>query len=86
VAAGTLTDDRRIMERLRLGLIGLGAILGIVFVSSSGMRSGAAPSRSAPGETLSVLGVAPKMDTKTAPVAPAKPPAKPARAEPEPQR
>jgi hypothetical protein len=71
------------MERLRLGLIGLGAILGIVFVSSSGMRSGAAPSRSAPGETLSVLGVAPKMDAKAAP---AKKPAKLEAAKPEPKR
>lgn len=51
------------MDRIRLGLTGLGAILAIVFIASAGMRSSDGPApKSAAGETLSVLGVAPKMD------------------------
>jgi len=48
------------MERIRVGLTGLGLILLLVFIAAAGMR----PTRSltpanSGGETLSVLGVAP---------------------------
>lgn len=48
------------MERIRVGLTGLGLILLLVFIAAAGMR----PTRSVTpansgGETLSVLGVAP---------------------------
>ena len=51
------------MYRIRLGLIGLTAIGAIVFAASAGISSHARESgESASGETLSVLGVAPKME------------------------
>lgn len=51
------------MYRIRLGLIGLSAIAAIVFAASAGISSHARENgKSASGETLSVLGVAPKMD------------------------
>jgi len=51
------------MYRIRLGLIGLSAIAAIVFAASVGISSHAREnSQSASGETLSVLGVAPKME------------------------
>lgn len=60
--------DQRTMDRIRLGLTGLAAILAIVFVASSAMRSDQGDSsNSAAGETLSVIGVAPKMDDNARP-------------------
>lgn len=51
------------MYRIRLGLIGLMAIATIVFAASAGISSDARDhGQSASGETLSVLGVAPKME------------------------
>lgn len=51
------------MYRIRLGLVGLSAIAAIVFAASAGISSHAREnSQSASGETLSVLGVAPKME------------------------
>lgn len=48
------------MERVRVGLTGLGLILLLVFIAAAGMRPtrSVTPANSA-GETLSVLGVAP---------------------------
>lgn len=67
-------QDRFVMERIRLGLTGLGAILLVVFVASAGMRSTPAATERTAGETLSVIGVAPKLDDAhakaAAPVAP----------------
>lgn len=56
------TPDRAMIDRVRLGLIGLFAITLIVFVASAGARSDGPAPETAPGETLSVLGVAPKME------------------------
>lgn len=67
------------MERIRVGLTGLGLILLVVFIAAAGLR----PSRSvkpanSSGETLSVLGVAPaeglparKLPDRSAPASPA---------------
>lgn len=56
------------MDRIRLGLTGLAAILAIVFIASSAMRSDGNRADQSPtaGETLSVIGVAPKIDDDAA--------------------
>jgi len=62
------------MERIRVGLTGLGLILLLVFIAAAGMR----PTRSVAlsggaGETLSALGVAPSQGPpQPAPRQPAK--------------
>ncbi len=53
------------MERIRVGLTGLGLVLLVVFIAAAGMR----PTRPVAtanglGETLSTLGVAPSQDQK----------------------
>ena len=71
------------MERIRVGLTGLGLVLLLVFVAAAGMRPVRAilPETSA-GETLSALGVAPP---QAAPKRPA-PPANPSPSPPQPQK
>ena len=59
------------MERIRVGLTGLGFVLLLVFVAAAGMR----PSQSvspddAAGETLSLLGVVPHADDDQADMVP----------------
>ena len=66
------------MERIRLGLTGLGLIVLIVFAGSGGLRTGdgalAEADTPKKGETLSVLGVAPKAEEKAPAVVTLRPP------------
>lgn len=47
------------MERLRIGLAGLGMIMILVFAAAAGLGPTRGNTKPMPGETLSALGVAP---------------------------
>ena len=79
--AASLGSNSAGMERVRLGLVGLSAITLIVFAASAGSNTGPrAPDSAAPGETLSVLGVAPKLENDKSPPSPVAVQAEPVKA------